>query len=267
MRYPVREIRYKDNDYVLKTEIERWAPSLNLNVRRLLLQRHLCRLLRKRETTRLRDDAIKRRFAALQRKRRLLMSDCDDPATSPPIARGSCADAFVCKTTNISRIAYPDCRASGDIAILRRNSDKCTVGLFTVATPWGNANGRLPHDKFCKRLTGLCTVNVDPRLCALASKRHVGMPDAAARRSLETVGTRFAERLCSTPKVSMRRCNASCDNSLTPQRLGNFARTKHVRRVAHLNKMDARRTLGRINSAARPYPQTRIENGFKHTWC
>ena len=266
MRYPIREIRYKDNDYVLKTEIERWAPSLNLNVRRLLLQRHLCRLLRKRETTRLRDDAIRRRFAGLQRKRRLLISDCDDPATSPPMV-ASCADAFVRKTTNISRIAYPDCKASGGNAIIQRNYEKRTAGLFTVATPWGVANSRLSHEKVCKRLAGLCTANVYPRLCGLASKSHANSPDASARRAVDTVSTRFAERLCSTPKVSMRKYNAICDNSLTPQRLGNFARTKHVRRVAHLNKMDARRTLDKTNSAARPYPQTRIANGFKHTWC
>ena len=151
-------------------------------------------------------------------------------------------------------ILFPDCRASGDIAILQRNSDKCTVGLFTVATPWGNANGRLSHGKVCKRLTGLCTVNVDPRLCALASKRRAGMPDAAARRSLETVSTRFAERLCSTPKVSMRRCTASCDNSLTPQRLGNFARTNHVRRVAHLTRWMPE---GRLVGSTLPLAPTR----------
>ncbi|KAI0222546.1 hypothetical protein LSAT2_026195 [Lamellibrachia satsuma] len=301
MPSPVGEVRHRNINSALKCRAARSSPSMSLNLRRLLLQRRLCRLLLKRETTKRRDVAIRRRFAVLQRKRRLLESDSDDSMTSQP--RYPISYTGIRKTTPASSVrlnadfrvvASTDDRtdmpipttvdnswASGPEATvpwntavlprLRNISSKCSAGMFTVTTPWGVANTRPSHFNVCKRLADVATVRENPRARGWVSKRPANM-SVAARRSRETVANRFVYASCSTPKESSHPAepNNSLGNSFgnsSPQPLGNFTRTKPVRRRARRSKTEANVKLDAIKFTGRGRPKTVVTNGLKCTWC
>ena len=271
MPSPTGGIRHRDNQCVSKLHDTRWTlPSASLNVRRLLLQRRLRRVLRTREATKRRDDAIKSRFAALQRRRRLLESDSDESSNTVTPSSYKVPHKCVRTTMSATREDTPladgiDCSVHANVGGLQRSRSvsRCPAGMFTVSTPWGVANTRLAHVRVCKRLAGVAAKNGTIHLRKVPPKRTANASVVGALCSPEDVCTRLINPSWSTPKEPT--LAAKPDSWASP--LGTFSRVRVVRRKVPRTRTETKKAPKAITSTRRRYPNTLLKNGHKCTWC
>ena len=273
MPSPTGGMRHRDNHCVAT---RRTPPSASLNVRRVLLQRRLRRVLRTREATKRRDDAIKCRFAALQRRRRLLESDSDESSTaitpsSYKVSHKSVRTTMSAHNDAPTRENSPladgvDCAVrDADVEGLQRSRSvsRCPAGMFTVSTPWGVANTRLANVSVCKRVAGIAATNSTIHLRKVPSKRTANASVVCALCSPENVCTRLSNPPRGTPKEAT--LAAKPDSWSSP--LGTFNRVRVVRRKVTRTRTESKKAPKAIKSTSRRYPNTLIKNGFKCTWC
>jgi len=273
MPSPTGGIRHRDNHCVSQLHAPRCTPPpASLHVRRLLLQRRLRRVLQTREATRRRDDAIKCRFAALQRRRRLLESDSDESSNTVTPSSYKVSHNCVRTTMSATRENSPladgdDCSGRADDSGIQRSRSvsRCPAGMFTVSTPWGVANTRLAHVSVCKRLEGIAATNGTTHLRKVPSKRTANASVVGALCSPEDVCTRLMNPSRSTPKESTLAGKPKSWSSP----LGTFSRVRVVRRKVKRTRTEtkSKKAPKAIKSTSRRYPKTLLKNGFKCTWC